>query len=84
MLGHTKVSWDDESGEVLQPRAASKFWFQLTDNERAAAVILGYTEKTWDDKSGNEAQPASYYRFWDEMTKCGEDFCYHLCWIRAA
>ena len=72
MLGYTEVSWDNLSGEEVQPWSSLKSWAVLTENEKAAAVLLGYTEKSWDNDSGSEAQPASYNKFWSELTVCGE------------
>ena len=72
MLGYTQASWDNDSGQEPQPFSSYKFWASLSDNEKAAAVLLGYTEKSWDNKSGLEAQPASGAKKWVELTVSGE------------
>ena len=73
MLGYTRISWDDGSGQEQQPASADKYWANLTHSERAAAAILGYTETTWDaDPDTTEQQPASFYKHWDELTSCGK------------
>ena len=72
MLGYTKLSWDNESGNVKQPASATKYWNQLSVNEEAAAGVLGYTKKSWDNQSGGETQPDSFYKSWHQLTSCGE------------
>ena len=47
MLGYTRVSWDNKSGNEAQPTSASKKWNELTTQERSAATVLGYTQVTW-------------------------------------
>ena len=71
MLGYTQVSWDNP-GKEKQPDSANNYWAELTDQERAAAVVLGYTEEIWD-KGGKKDQPASAKKYWAELTSCGED-----------
>ena len=73
MLGYTQVSWDNPRRKK-QPDSANKYWTELTDQERAAAVVLGYTEEIWD-KGGKKDQPASAKKYWAELTSCGEDSC---------
>ena len=72
MLGYTQFSWDNESDNVKQPAAASKYWNQLTANEKAAAMVLGYTRKIWNNDSGSEPQPAAADKYWHQLTSCGE------------
>ena len=72
MLGYIQVSWDDASGAEIQPASNAKFWDDLTEAEKAAAVFLGYTGTIWDNDSGSEPQPASAIKHWDELTSCGE------------
>ena len=69
-MGYTQVSWDNESGNEQQPSSAHKYWNELTDTERAAAVVLGYSGSTWD-KRGKKYQPASASKYWAELTSCG-------------
>ena len=73
VLGFTQVSWDDLSGQELQPSSVDKYWTNLTDSERAAAVVLGYTQTTWDNESGSEPQPASADKQWFQLISCGEN-----------
>ena len=75
MLGYTQVSWDNPRKEK-QPDSAKKYWAELTDRERAAAMVLGYTEKIWD-KGGKKDQPASAKKYWAELTSCGEHYPPH-------
>ena len=42
-LGFTQASWDNLSGEENQPSSWKKYWAELTDKEKAAAVVLEYT-----------------------------------------
>ena len=70
VLGYTQVSWDNESGLEPKPASDDKDWNELTDNERAAAVVLGYTEMSWDTGA---PQPASDDKDWSQLTVCGED-----------
>ena len=72
VLGYTRLSWDNFSGEEVQPLTSLKSWAMLTKNEKAAAKLLGYTKRSWDNTSGFEQQPASYSKFWDDLTMCGE------------
>ena len=70
MLGYTQSSWDNTDEQ--QPASSEKYWAELSDNERAAAVVLGYNEDSWDN-GGRHDQPDSYYKYWSELTSCGED-----------
>ena len=89
MLGYEQVTWDNLSGEEQQPWSSIKSWASLTDNEKAAAVVLGYTATTWDNKSGSEANPASAAKHWAELTACGERVfrvsvtcrCWECSWV---
>ena len=69
-LGFTQVSWDNLSGQELQPWSSIKSWSQLTGEEKKAAEVLGYNQKAWDNDSGSEPQPASGDKSWAEMTSC--------------
>ena len=75
-MGYTQVSWDNLSGQEQQPWSAVKSWNALTDNEKAAGVVLGYTATSWDNESGSEVQPASENKSWAALTACtdGEEF----------
>ena len=75
MLGFTQLSWDNLSGKETQPYSSIKYWAALTENEKAAAVVLGYTQVSWDNASGSEPQPALFVKIWTELTSCadGED-----------
>ena len=46
-LGYTRSSWNNFSGKAKPPASKSKDWSELTDAERAAAIILGYSQITW-------------------------------------
>lgn len=76
MLGYTSATWDNLSGEELQPWSTIKSWVDLTANEQIAAGVLGYNETTWTNVSGTESQPLSSYKYWNELTDCngGEIF----------
>ena len=63
-LGFNETTWDNDSGEEPQPGTFFKHWTELTDKERAAAMVLGYTKPIWN-------QPASIYKYWKELTSCG-------------
>ena len=54
-LGYTQYVWDSVSAVEDQPDSYHKYWTELTDREKAAAVVLGYSENTWD-KGGNDGQ----------------------------
>ena len=72
------MSWDNASGEERQPASTDKYWANLTESEKAAAVLLGYNGTIWDNESGSEPQPVSAIKHWDELTSCGEaetEFC---------
>lgn len=71
VLGYGQVSWDNLSGEELQPWQAKMPWVSLNSVEKQAAVILGYTQLTWDDKE-TEAQPDSFHKTWFKLTECGK------------
>ena len=70
MLGYTPNSWDDLSGDELQPWASIKHWAHLTDNEKAAAAVLGYTDIIWDNDSGAQPQPAATDKAWSKLSAC--------------
>ena len=72
MLGFTQVSWDDLSGKEAQPWSMSKFWRELSVNEKSAAGLLGYTQTAWDNDSGSEPQPLSGVKRWAELTTCSD------------
>ena len=74
MLGYTQVLWDNKSGKEKKPASADKYWSKLTDQEKAAAVVLGYTGSSWD-KGGKKYQPASASKYWTELTSCGKGLC---------
>ena len=71
-LGYTQTSWDNLSGDELQPASSIQRWSALTDNEKAAAAVLGYSQKAWDNESGSEPQPDSWDKSWAELTSCGD------------
>ena len=73
MLGYTQVSWDNDSGEELQPWSLIKSWASLSANEKIAASFLGYSQKSWDNESGLEPQPPSVVKSWDEQSVCGKN-----------
>ena len=70
MLGYTPDSWDNVSGDELQPWSSIKHWTHLTTEEKAAARVLGYTIRSWNGKKGNEEQPASTTRFFADLSSC--------------
>ena len=72
VLGYTEVSWNNFSGEELQPWSYIKSWVHLSENEKQAAVFLGYTEKSWDDYSGSEPKPPVHNTGWADLTVCGK------------
>ena len=72
MLGYTQVTWDNDSGEELQPWSTIKSWAHLSENEKAAAVVLGFSKIIWDNESGLQPQPPSIKKSWNELTLCGE------------
>ena len=69
-LGYTPTTWDNVSGDELQPWSSIKSWAQLTIEEKAAGRVLGYTAATWDNDSNNEAQPASAEKDWSGLRSC--------------
>ena len=71
-MGYTHLSWENLSGDELQPWSSIKSWADLTENEKTAATVLGYTDAIWDNTLGAEPQPLSFYKYWDELTKCGD------------
>ena len=71
-MGYTSATWENWSGNELQPWSSMKRWAGLTANEKAAAGVLGYTDVSWDNASGGEPQPVSYYKYWDELTTCDD------------
>ena len=79
MLGYTQASWDNLSGQETQPDSEDKSWADLTDSERAAAVVLGFTGTSWDNESGSEPQPASENKNWVALTSCGEGMSIANC-----
>ena len=68
-MGFTQASWDNESGNEEQPSSADKGWDELTEREKAAAVVLGYTSDMWDTGT---PQPASTEKGWAELSSCGD------------
>ena len=74
-MGYTEFSWDNFSGQEVQPSSSGKAWTTLTNEEKAAARVLGYTGTTWDNESGAETQPASNNKYWVQLTSCGESRC---------
>ena len=72
LLGYTQVSWDNKSGKETQPSSSKKYWDQLTDQERAVAMLLGYTGVNWD-KEAKKHQPVSAKKYWAELISCGEN-----------
>ena len=70
-LGYTQASWDNQSGQEIQPDSADKNWADLTASERAAAADLGFTQTSWDNESGSEPQPASEDKYYAQLTDCG-------------
>jgi len=46
ILGWDEASWE---GEAAQPASEDKYWFGLSEEERAAAGKLGYTKESWDE-----------------------------------
>ena len=46
ILGWDEASWE---GEAAQPASEDKYWFGLSEEERAAAEKLGYTKESWDE-----------------------------------
>ena len=50
ILGYTKETWNNLSGNEVQPASVSKSWFDLNDNERGALSIMGYTKDSWDGR----------------------------------
>ena len=82
VLGYTRVSWDNESGEEQQPLASLQYWAALTDEEKAAGALLGYTATSWDNLSGSAPQPAVLDKSWTQLKSCatGECACAHPHW----
>ena len=46
-LGYTQASWDDNSGNEVEPWSTIKSWDQLTKDEQNAAKILGYDNRNY-------------------------------------
>ena len=77
-FGYTQATWDNVSGKEEEPTSAYKIWSKLTDDEKAAAMVLGYTPKNWENLSGKEKYPASASKSWSELsTTCGESRANH-------
>ena len=82
LLGYTQTSWDNTSGNEVQPASASKTWAQLTSEEKSAAMVLGYTALTWSTISVSKKTS-----FASLSVTTGEDHCqitngfvgYHVC-----
>ena len=70
MLGFNQVSWNNLPGQL--PIDLFLFWAEMTENEKAAAVVLGYTQVSWDNDSGLEPQPAWDTKRWAELTVCAD------------
>ena len=70
VLGFTRVSWDNESGNEPQPITFRKSWALMKHRERQAAKLLGYTKLSWDNDSGEEEQPPSSRKYWKSLTSC--------------
>ena len=66
MLGHTQTSWDNYSGNERQPASEDKDWSELTDSEKAAALVLGYDQGMWDGLE-KAPQPPTADMAWSEL-----------------
>ena len=64
MLGFTSVTWDNLSGTEQQPATIDKAWIDLTDDEKAAAMILGFTRLVWDTPV-----PAAAEKYWASLSE---------------
>ena len=73
MLGYTQTTWDNESGQELQPESSAQYFSALTSEEQKAAKNLGYNERSWDNLSGTEPQPASESKAWAQLTTASCD-----------
>ena len=75
VLGFNQVTWDNDSKQESKPQSFNKFWIELTQTEREAAVLLDFNERSWDNDSGNEPQPVSLRKKWADLTACpkGDD-----------
>ena len=83
MFGFNQVTWDNDSGQEPQPPSFNNYWNELTENEKAAAVLLGFTQRSWDNHSGLELQPASLRKTWAGLTACPKsDDAPHARFIR--
>ena len=60
-LGYDYYSWDVPYAE--QPDFTEKKWVEMTDEEKAALVILDYSERTWDRR-----EPRSSFKLWGDLT----------------
>ena len=72
VLGFDQVTWDN-FGQEAPPQSFNNYWNELTDNEKAAAVLLGYNERSWNNDTGDEPQPLSHSKKWVDLTACGEN-----------
>jgi len=66
VLGFTRTSWDNVSGQEKQPLSTFKKWAQLTVRERVAANVLGYSEDTWN-RVDKQEQPVWMTKRWDDL-----------------
>ena len=73
VMGFNQVTWDNLSGNEVQPDSwSNNYWSELKRSERAAAVILGYNQITWDNDSGSEPHAFSNNKHWSQLTSCGK------------
>ena len=61
ILGFNAESWS--SSQVQQPASTKKTWVEMTDEEKAALVVLGYSVNSWDNR-----EPHSSYKLWGDLT----------------
>ena len=66
VLGHTQISWDNDSGRERQPASEDRDWSQLTDRQMAAALVLGYNQGMWDGLI-TAPQPDTANMGWSEL-----------------
>lgn len=67
MLGYSQISWDYSSRRGSVPASADKYWFELTEREKAAANILGYDQRMWDGLDAGP-QPPAEDKAWSELS----------------
>lgn len=60
-MGYNKEIWDNAFFVY------SKYWSDLTSQQKAAATELGYTKTSWDNLSGNEKLPESNQLSWVQL-----------------